>query len=258
MDLEILERGVPAPGKPSLLFVHGFWQAAWTWDEQVLPGLADRGHHCIALSLRGHGESDGRIRGASVTDYVHDVAAVVALLDEAPVIVGHSMGGFTTMHYLADGLPARAAVLVSPVPRRGAWGATLKVAAQHPWRFLKANLTLDIGAVVETERAAYDLLMTRSMPPSQIAPYMARLERASYRVYLGLLFRRPDLSNVDVPALVIGGVEDSFFTEKEWRDTARALGAELILLEGVGHQPMWEDDGSFLVECIDRFVAVLS
>ena len=258
MDLEILERGVPVSGKPSLLFVHGFWQAAWSWDEKILPGLAERGHHCIALSLRGHGESDGRVRGASVADYVDDVSAVASLLEVDPVIVGHSMGGFTSMHYLAGGHRARAVVLVSPVPRKGAWGATIKVAAAHPWRFLKANLTLDIGAVVETEQAAYNLLVSRSLPPSHITPYMERLERASYRVYLDMLFRRPDLSDVDVPALVIGGAEDAFFTDEEWRDTARALGADLVVLDGVGHQPMWEDDGRLLVEHIDRFAASLT
>lgn len=254
MNLEIIERGRPDGSAPSLLFVHGYWQAAWTWDEHVLPALADLGHHCVALSLTGHGGSDGKIRGTSVSHYVRDVALVADGLEAPPVLVGHSMGGFTTQHYLAAGHPARAAILVSPVPRKGAWGATFKVVRRHPWRFLKSNLTLDVGAVVETEEAAHHLLLSGSLPREAIHPYMERLERASYRTYMDLLMRRPDLSSVDVPALVIGGTDDGFFTEAEWMDTASALGAELVMLPGVGHQPMWEGRGQRLVEEIDGFV----
>lgn len=257
MELEIIERGSASPDSPPLLFVHGYWQAAWAWDEHVLPALAQRGHHCVALSLRGHGGSEGRIRGASISHYVEDVLTVASSLERTAILVGHSMGGFTTQHYLAAGHPARGAVLVSPVPRRGAWGATLKVVIQHPWRFLKANLTLDIGAVVETEEAAYNLLISRSLPKEEIRPYMDRLERASYRTYMDLLFRRPDLTRVDVPALVIGGSDDGFFTEREWRDTADALDADLVMLDQVGHQPMWEGGGERLIEEIDRFVRSL-
>ena len=83
---------------------------------------------------------------------------------------------------------------------------------------------------------------------------MERLERASYRTYLDLLLNRPNLSGVDIPAVVIGGSDDGFFTEREWRDTAEGLGADLVMLEGVGHQPMWEGEGKLLVDEVDRFV----
>jgi pimeloyl-ACP methyl ester carboxylesterase len=236
------------------LFVHGYWQAAWTWDEFVMPTLASRGYHCVALSLRGHGGSEGRIRGSSIGDYVTDVRTVVSTLSGNPVIIGHSMGGFVTQHYLARGHPARAAILVSPVPRRGAWGATFRVARRHPWRFIKANLTLDVGTVVETPRAARDFLVSPSLPDEFINPYMPRLERASYRVYMDLLLNRPDLRSVDIAALVVGGTDDGFFTEPEWSDTARALGADLQILEGIGHQPMWEGEGVALTDAISKFV----
>jgi pimeloyl-ACP methyl ester carboxylesterase len=222
-----------------------------------MPALAGRGHHCVALSLRGHGGSEGRIRGSSIGDYVTDVQKVVSTLSGNPVIIGHSMGGFVTQHYLAGGHPARAAILVSPVPRRGAWGATFRVARRHPWRFIKTNLTLDVGAVVETPEAALDFLVSRRLSHDFIAPYMPRLERASYRVYIDLLLNRPDVRSVDIAALVIGGSDDGFFTEPEWADTARALGANLEILEGIGHQPMWEGDGIALTDAIDRFVGSL-
>ena len=223
-----------------------------------MPGLAERGYHCVALSLRGHGASEGRIRGSSIRDYVDDVRSVVDAMEAPPVLVGHSMGGFVTQHYLAAGNPARAAILVSTVPRQGAWGATLKAATRHPWRFLKTNLTLDVGAVVETPEAARDLLVGERVPDELFDACFSRLERASYRVYLDLLFNRPALGEVNIPALLIGGTDDSFFTQNEWEATARHLHAPLVVLDGASHQPMWEEDGRDLVETIDDFVASLT
>lgn len=222
-----------------------------------MPALAQRGHHCVALSLTGHGASGGRIRGTSVIDYVTDVEVVAGTLDTPPVVVGHSMGGFVTQHYVARGHPAAAIVLVSPVPRKGAWGATLKVVRRHPWQFLKTNLTLDVGAVVETPQAAHDFLVSNRLPSNFLEPYRSRLERASYRAYMDLLLNRPNLRSVDLPALVVGGADDGFFTVAEWSDTADALNADLEILDTIGHQPMWEGEGIPLIEAIDRFVSSL-
>lgn len=238
--------------------MHGYWQAAWTWDRYVMPALAERGHHCVALSLRGHGGSEGKIRGSWIDDYVEDVATVAGLLSQPPVIVGHSMGGFTTQHYLASGHPVAGAILVSPVPRKGAWGATWKAAKAHPLVFARINLTLDVGSLVETPERAREFLVASSFPDEELDEQMDDLERASYGVYLNMLLKRPDLSEVAVPALVIGGAEDGFFTVEEWRDTADALGCELQVLDGIGHQPMWEEQGARLIDAIDGFVATTS
>ena len=257
MPLEVIERGSEGAGAgPPLVFVHGYWQAAWCWDESVLPELADRGHRVVALSLTGHGRSDGRIRGRSISDNVDDLVSVVESLDVPPVVVGHSMGGFTVQHYLSSGQPARGAVLVAPVPRRGAWGATLKAARRHPGAFLKTNLTLDVGAMVETEERAYDLLFGPAVPPQRAAYYSERWERASYRTYLDLLFNRPR-PRPEVPMLIVGGTEDALFGVAEWERTAADWNAELVIIEGAGHQVMLEPAGAELVDLIDRFVGAL-
>lgn len=256
MDLELIERGKPSR-TPPLLLLHGFWQAAWTWDIHVMPGLAANGFHCVAMSLRGHGKSEGRIRGASISDYVEDVSNVVDSLGSAPVIVGHSMGGFTLQQYLAAGGVASGAVLVSSVPRTGAWGATLQAVRRQPYAFFLTNLTLDVGHMVATEERAYDLLVANNFPRSEFRGLFERIERASYRAYLDLLFSRPNLDEVKVPALVIGGTEDAFFSQAEWADTASRLDADLVMLEATGHQPMWEGRGRRLVEELERFVGRL-
>ena len=49
-----------ATRKPPLLFIHGGYCDAWCWEPYFLPWFAARGYPAHALSLRGHGASDGK------------------------------------------------------------------------------------------------------------------------------------------------------------------------------------------------------
>src|SRR3954449_12395377 len=59
--LEFLEAGPEGPpaGAP-ILFIHGAFGGAWMWREIFMPYFARRGRAVAALSLRGHGASEGR------------------------------------------------------------------------------------------------------------------------------------------------------------------------------------------------------
>ncbi len=118
MRLEIItqqpkERRHAAP----LLFIHGAWHGAWCW-EKFLPYFAGHGYEVHALSLRGHGNSEGHdgIRWHSaVRRYVEDVAEVIAGLSQPPCVIGHSMGGYVTQKYL-ETHSAPAGVLLASIP----------------------------------------------------------------------------------------------------------------------------------------------
>lgn len=257
MTLEVLERrsGTGPAGRPPLLFVHGYWQAAWCWDVHVMPELARRGHDCFAVSLTGHGGSEGKVKGRSLRDHVDDVYSVVARFDTPPIVVGHSMGGYVTQHYVAKGHPASGIVLVSPVPPQGAWGATWRVLKTRPGPFFKANLTFDIGAVVERPSDAYRWLFAPDFPRERADEFLDRWERASYRTYLGLLFDRPDVARIRVPTVLVGGSADALFSISEWEKAAESLGTPLNVIEGAGHQMMLEPGWTELAELIDRFAS---
>lgn len=88
-------------GRP-VLFLHGGSAHAHWWDF-TLPHLAAR-YRCVALDLRGHGESeqpsDGDYRLAA---HAADVAEVVRALGLASGgVVGHSFGGWVAMVYAAN------------------------------------------------------------------------------------------------------------------------------------------------------------
>ena len=79
----MIERGDPN-GTP-VLFVHGAFHGAWCWDEHFLDFFAGRGYHAVALDLRRH---PGDPTGATVADYVADVAAAAGRLAQPPVVIG--------------------------------------------------------------------------------------------------------------------------------------------------------------------------
>jgi pimeloyl-ACP methyl ester carboxylesterase len=105
MKLEMIkEEGVGEAHPTPILFVHGMWHAAWCWEEYFMPYFAQHGYDCYALSLRGHGGSEGRerLRWTPLSAYVSDVAQVVDQIEGQPVLVGHSMGGMDGFQLAAD------------------------------------------------------------------------------------------------------------------------------------------------------------
>ena len=97
------------PARGTVVLVHGYMDAAGTWD-LVAPALAAEGHRVIAPDMRGFGEGARVPRGGyyHFTDYVFDLADVVdGIAPGEPVaLVGHSMGGNVTT-LLAGAFPER-------------------------------------------------------------------------------------------------------------------------------------------------------
>jgi pimeloyl-ACP methyl ester carboxylesterase len=100
----------PARSAATVVLVHGFMDAAGTWD-RVAPELAAHGHRVLALDMRGFGDGARAPRGGyyHFPDYVADLAAIIdAVSPSEPVaLVGHSMGGTITTLY-AGAFPERA------------------------------------------------------------------------------------------------------------------------------------------------------
>lgn len=104
--------------KPGVVLIHGGAAHAHWWAF-IAPQLA-KNHHVVALDLSGHGDS-GKRRAYERETWADEVMAVAADagIVGAPVLVGHSMGGFvamTTAVQYGDRL-AGAMILDSPVSR---------------------------------------------------------------------------------------------------------------------------------------------
>src|SRR3990172_83754 len=101
-----------------ILFIHGVYHAAWCWRE-FLPYFAEHGYQCHAVSLRGHGASEGNqtLAQTRFTDYLEDMARTIQQWGTLPILVGHSLGGMLIRKYI-ETRPVPAAVLIStPTPK---------------------------------------------------------------------------------------------------------------------------------------------
>jgi pimeloyl-ACP methyl ester carboxylesterase len=88
------------------LFVHGSGQSAHTWDVTCAALREDA--HCVAIDMRGHGESEWAPDGRYTLDVLaDDIAAAADALDlERFVLVGMSLGGLASL-VVATRLAAR-------------------------------------------------------------------------------------------------------------------------------------------------------
>ncbi|MFC6733070.1 alpha/beta fold hydrolase [Haladaptatus sp. DYSN1] len=65
---------------------------------------------------------------------------------------------------------------------------------------------------------------------------------------------RATLGDIEVPTLTIGGTNDPFFDEADFRETANLLGGDLHLLPGLGHEAVIHHSRDF-DDPINRFLA---
>jgi pimeloyl-ACP methyl ester carboxylesterase len=82
---------VPNPGKPKLLFLHGW--AEYGLDFERLARPFQTGYDILAPDARAHGLSDGPPSQYTIRERMDDVLAVLTALDFHPcLLIGHSMG----------------------------------------------------------------------------------------------------------------------------------------------------------------------
>lgn len=225
-----------------LLFVHGMAHAAWCWTENFLPYFARHGYVSCALSLRGHGGSEGRtrLRWTSLADYVSDVTQVIAHMETHPVLVGHSMGGMIVQKYL-ESKAAPAAVLLASAPPQGVFRATLRVAIRHPWMFAKANMAASMLPLLSTPQLAREALFSDDMPEEQVGSYFSRLQEESYRAYLDMMgLSLPKPRRVRTPVLVLGAADDRLISLRDVEATARAYRTRAEMFPEMAHDMMLE------------------
>jgi len=107
-------------GRPVLMFLHGFPEAAFAWDE-LLEHFAGQGYRCIAPNLRGYEQSSQpkEVELYRAKYIVQDIAALIAL-QGAPIecLVAHDWGGASAWN-IANRLPQlirKLAIINSPHP----------------------------------------------------------------------------------------------------------------------------------------------
>jgi pimeloyl-ACP methyl ester carboxylesterase len=239
MQLEILHGPAKSAAslRPPILFVHGSYCSAHIWEPYFMPYFSENGYGCHALSLRGHGHSDGMLSWASLSDFCEDVVQAIGTLDEPPVLIGHSMGGLIVQHILAKHRP-RAAVLLATVPPSGLGSSAMHMSMTAPDILWQLGLLQSLGAeAVSAEVMARGMLSEKGRAEGG-QTLLTYLQRESPRVAAELLAPSqptPVRGEGAPPILVLGGDADMFLPLSAFHETATFFEADLQILQGAPH-----------------------
>jgi pimeloyl-ACP methyl ester carboxylesterase len=246
MRLELLSHAAQGVKRGvSVLFVHGICLGAWVWAENFLPYLGARGFSAYALSLRGHGESEGRdkIRNWRLKDYAADLEWAIAEIGGPVVVVGHSMGGGVAQHYLYRGGKAAGLVLMASAPPHGLLRASMSMYNRNPslWEEL-ARLQYNSVHAVDFELIERGML-SRPQSVADRARLMRRMGEPAIAASMELMGWRPiaPFPWTTPPMLVIGGERDEFIPTADVQLTGVYYGVRPVMLAGCGHAIMLEE-----------------
>lgn len=209
------------PGRgPPLLLLHGGSLSAHTWDLVCLELVEN--FHCVALDLRGHGDS------GHADDYMiqHAVDDVVALADalqwDRLHIAGMSLGGNVAFHFAAQHGDRAASLTMVDV------GPEIDFEATSGMRsFLKeASKSVSLESVVEAvmayrpdsdrELITYRYMhLMRAMPDGTWQWKQDRRRAPNYPHILAKLAEMPSLApRIQCPVLVTRGARSRVFSEE--------------------------------------------
>jgi pimeloyl-ACP methyl ester carboxylesterase len=194
-------------GPLTLVFLHGWGNAASAWDDFIITRMNLTGLHCVAVSYRGHGGSDPATPGYTHEQFARDTFAVAdAVGANQFVVVGFSMAA-KFGRYLAHMSPARVLgqILIAPVgpekldlPRE-ALGPWLE-AAPYPARFREVLLPFTKQPIRE------DLL-------DMYCRNVSRASRAGLEGTIDMFYQsiENEVRNIRTPTLIIAGEADPLF-----------------------------------------------
>ncbi|MCM3759878.1 alpha/beta hydrolase [Alkalihalobacillus oceani] len=253
VDLHMITKG-DKKGIP-LVFIPGITSYSYSFAE-VLRKIPDE-YYCLALDVRGRGQSSWPTSGYKLSDYAEDLLYVINYLIDnphKPVIIGHSMGARIGVafasHYstLVSGL-----VLIDPPIN----GPGQRDVYPNPLEemFLTQKKAVDEGKL-DLFRTYFPENWTEQQVLQRAEEYRNNSREAIIESYQSLLYEpfHAHLKNVTVPMLLLAA---------EFGDTIREKELELISslntyleaerVKGVGHM-IYKDAPDKVVQSILGFV----
>jgi pimeloyl-ACP methyl ester carboxylesterase len=198
---------------------------------------------CVAVSQRGHGDTDKPTTGYGVEDFAHDVPLLLdALGIDRAVIAGHS-GSCLVARRVAIDHPERVAGLVLEAsPTTLVANATLQAFVDT----IPDPIDPDFARAFVLGTSAGDL--SREVLDELVDELLTvptRVWRETFQSLLGY-DDLAEIPRIAVPTLLVWGDADPLVSQ-DMQEALVALipEAELVVYRGLGHTPRWEDPVRF-------------
>jgi len=246
---------------PPLLILHGLFGSGRNWASMA-KRFAAGGRKAITADLRNHGASD-HDDAMSYPLMAEDVVGLIHSLElERPVVIGHSMGGKTSMALALshpEMLRALVVVDIAPVPY-GHSNAAL----------IEAMAGIDLKSV--SNRGDADAALAETFNDPGIRAFLLQNlnfeeGRASWRLNLQALSAnmpaltdfpfQPGESAYEGPTLFVGGTESDYMRDVD-RNRIREFfpASRVALVKGAGHWVHAEAPEAFF-EIVSGFLGAL-
>ena len=254
------------PSSSPLLLIIGFASQLIFWDEKLCEQLAQKGHYVIRFDNRDVGISskieeagipnvmkifEAIMRGEPVTPpyTIEDMADdAIGLLDalgiEKAHICGMSMGGMIGQT-IAINYPQRTLSLISIYSRMGdsedpqPKPEAFEVLTTPPPETRDENIehALKVFKVLAGPGFSFDEKWHRKIAAQAYdRAYYPQGAARQLAAVLTQKNRKPALSSISIPTLVVHGADDPLVQVECGRNTAATIpDAELLIIEGMGH-----------------------
>jgi non-heme chloroperoxidase len=241
---------------PAIVLLPGLTDS-WRSYERVLP-LLPNSFRIIAVSLRGHGDSDKPESGYRAKDFAGDVRALLDGLGISGVVaVGHSSAGLVAQRLAIDD-PERTVGLVLESSF-----STLR--GREDVREMVATTMAPLRDPIDPAFVSRFQSGTVLRPVPK--PFLDAMVRESLKVparvwreaFNDLLLEDHtlELAEIRTPTMLIWGDGDSIIDQQQEQALRSAVaGSRLVVYSGVGHTPHWEDPARFAGDLV-TFVSSL-
>ncbi|MBB4632684.1 alpha/beta fold hydrolase [Sphingosinicella soli] len=256
------EAGVPTPGKPTVVFLHGAGPGASGYSnfKHNLQVFADAGWHCLAPDFLGFGLSDKpeKLNYSSPIQVAMLKELHGALGIETIVPVGNSLGGAISLdYYMTHPGDVEKLILMAPGGLRDPreWVGE-SVGLQTMWAWT-SNRPTDME---EAKRSFHDLLALLVHDKADITadavgerfPIAMEQPMILYQTLTCPYYLPEQLATIEVPVFGLWGKADKFLPYEQNEILKGALpNARISLSDECGHWFMIEQKERFNRECLE-------
>lgn len=228
----------------AVVFLHGMTGSSKDWANQI--AVLSPKYKVIAWDNRGHGKSDAPVREEdySIPIFAKDVSDLLKSLNiKRCCLVGHSFGGFIALQFALDYHDVLAGLVLVDTSS-GMFARDPSYAQIRPKQDELAR-SQGTEAAFEYERAHNPMrIETFKKHPEQIEIARRKVRETSVNgyIYVPRAFGKwqpvtSRLSKIEVPTLIFWGDEDVGFTDAIQVLKKGIANSELVIVEGVGHNP---------------------